>query len=508
MFFSYAQSGKEVAKSHKEFSSILTSDSVKTSAGDFIYFDGLPSTSTVSDAYRFLDLSRASSAFLNGIPMASIQGIKAGHDSIGAYKPSTVCIFSDLMDSASLFLTGNTDTVYASSILDLKRDGPTVVEVPPGVGPGTVNDAYFRFVVDMGVVGPDKGKGGKYLIYHTDHSKMINDNREALEKEYYLAPASPSYINWLILRGFLKDGSPEYSDNLFKTGLKIYPFDKKASPPETDFINGTGKIFNTIHSNDFSFFEEIHDVLSYESSSFLDPEIRGIFNSLGVSKGVDFNPDKKTQKVLSEGIDIGNAIARSLTFRPRDKSVYIYKDRKWFNPFPGGSYKWLVREGDGGRNLDGRAMFFYIATVNTPAMVLKMVGKGSQYGISALDTKGNYLNGGGVYRLTVPANVPVKDFWSVVVYDPQTRSQLVSDSQPYPSLNSKRNNMKENKDGTVDIYFSPTLPQGVSESNWIQTVEDKGWFAVFRLYGPLEPWFEQTWKLNDIEKIEESGKDT
>jgi hypothetical protein len=152
-----------------------------------------------------------------------------------------------------------------------------------------------------------------------------------------------------------------------------------------------------------------------------------------------------------------------------------------------------------GRNLDARTMFFYVATVNTPAMAAKMVGKGSQYAFINTDKDAQYLDGAKNYRLRIPANVPAKDFWSVVLYDPQTRSELQT-SQPFPSKNNKRDKLSANADGSVDLYFGPQAPAG-KEANWTQTVPRKGWFALLRHYGPLEPWFDQTWRPEDIELV-------
>ena len=141
----------------------------------------------------------------------------------------------------------------------------------------------------------------------------------------------------------------------------------------------------------------------------------------------------------------------------------------------------------------------YIATVNTPAMVAKMVGLGSQYAGAMRDSQGDTFDGAKTYKLNIPANVPAKDFWSLVVYDPQTRSELQT-SNPFPSLNNQVNVLEENSDGSVDIYFGPEAPNG-KEKNWIETVPGKSWFVILRLYGPLEPWFEKTWRPGEIELV-------
>ena len=203
--------------------------------------------------------------------------------------------------------------------------------------------------------------------------------------------------------------------------------------------------------------------------------------------------------ILEEAVAVGNATARSIFFKPRDKSAYFYENSCWCTGFVGGDYQWLIDGGEGGRNLDARTLFFYSATVNTPAMAAKMVGVGSQYGFCTVDREGQYLDGSKSYKLHIPANVPAKDFWSVVVYDPQTRSELQT-SQPFPSKNNLKSPLVYNADGSVDLYYGPQAPAG-KEQNWTQTVPGKGWFVLLRLYGPLEPWFDKTWQPGEFELL-------
>jgi hypothetical protein len=155
----------------------------------------------------------------------------------------------------------------------------------------------------------------------------------------------------------------------------------------------------------------------------------------------------------------------------------------------------------GGRNLDARTHFYYFATVNTPAMAWKLIGKGSQYAWGYLDAKGNYLDGKKTYKLNLPKDPPANKFISIVAYDPQTRSELQT-GQPYPSYNNVRDKDKvnANDDGSVDLYFGPKAPAG-KEANWIQTVPGKGWFCLLRLYDPLEAWFDKTWRPGEIELV-------
>ena len=476
---------------------VLTPDSVKTRIGTFNYFDGFPDDETMRKARRQVDLGRGVQTFLNFMPAASLEMLYVGHrDGYGLQTNRDIGLFDDLMSSESLWLTGNTDTVYASAFIDLSQ-GPMVVEVPAGTGPGTVNDAFFRFVIDMGGPGPDKGRGGKYLILGPGQSAPADAS------DYYVA-TTPSLINWVILRGFLDDkGSTETAKNAFKNDLKIYPYVQRANPAPNKYKNLTGLNVNTIHANDFKFYEELDDVIQREPSELFSPELLGMASAIGIQKGKPFNPSREQKVLLTEAVSIGNATARAILFSPQDPKAYIYpgKSGYWQTGFPGGSHEYLVDGGNGGRDMDGRTLFFYLATVNTPAMALELPGVGSQYAFSSRDSSGAYLDGSKTYKLNIPVNPPAQRFWSFVVYDPQTRSMLQSEEMPYPSKNNKRNlEMVKNADGSIDLYFGPEAPAG-QEANWVKTIPGKGWFGIFRLYGPGQEWFDRTWKLGAIEQL-------
>ena len=471
---------------------VMTPDAVESRLGTLKFVDSVPTPETTQKLYDHLDFLRGVETFLTFIPATSLEAMRRGNVELGATRSNQAVIFDKLLDSNPLFLTGNTDTVYCLVALDLEVDGPTVVEIPPGSGPGTVNDAYFRFVEDMGGPGPDKGKGGKYLIVPPGY-------KGALPKQGYFVSRSTSYSNFIVLRGFLVDGSPDASSKMFRTGLKVYPLSKAANPPPMQFINASTKSFNTVHSNDFDFFRELDHVIQKEPIDFIDPELRGLAAAIGIRKGMPFAPDERMKKILTEAVAVGNATARAMSFHERNPLTSIYKNSRWETMFPEVDYKWVNEKG-GGRNLDARTKFFYIATLNTPALLGKLVGVGSRYAYVTLDSSGTSFDGAKNYRLNVPKNVPAKNFWSLVLYDPQTRSELQT-SQPFPSKNDKRDKMVANADGSIDIHIGPKAPAG-KEVNWVQSVPGKGWFALFRVYGPLEPWYdEKAWRLGEIEEV-------
>lgn len=471
---------------------ILTPDKVETRLGTLNFVDGVPTTETTQKVYDHLDFLRGVEVFLNFISAASLEAIRLGNAELGATKSNQAVIFDQLLDSSPLLLTGNTDTVYCLVMLDLETDGPTVVEVPAGSGPGTVDDAFFRFVIDMGSPGPDRGKGGKYLIVPPGY-------KGELPKSGYFVARSPSHVNLLVLRGFLVDGKPDAASKMFRNGLKVYPLGKAANPPKMEFFNGSKVPYNTVHANNFEFYQELDHVIQKEPIDLFDPELRGLAAAIGLRKGKPFAPDERMKKILTDAVAVGNATTRAILFRNRDPRSALFENSQWKSGFIGSDYRWLDVDGVSGRNLDARANFFYAATVNTPAMAAKLVGRGSQYAMSYADSTGNPFDGGKTYRVNIPKNVPAQDFWSVVLYDPQTRSELQT-SQPFPSKNSKRDKLAVNADGSVDLYVGPKAPAG-KEANWIASVPNKGWFAIFRLYGPLEPWFDKTWRPGEIEEV-------
>ncbi len=490
---------------------ILTPDRVDSKIGELTFYDGMPTKETLTKVYDNLDFMRGVDVFLNFIPATSIEGMREGMVSMGVDDYNKVMVLDDLMDAKSLFLTGNASTVYASAIIDLEKNGPTVVEVPAGAGPGTVNDAFFRFVVDMGAPGPDRKKGGMYILLPPDYEgdlvatpNSFKDNSSVKVKiagkmqDVWIAK-SRSYSNWLILRGFLVDEKPDTASKMWREGLKIYPLADALDHKEMEFINGSGKVFNTIHANNFEFYEELDAVIQKEPISFVDPELRGQAAAIGIIKGKEFAPDARMKGILEEAIKVGNASARAIGLSPRDKNAYLYEGKQWYTGFVGKDYRWLDGDGNQGRNMDARTLFFYTATVNTPAMALEIEGVGSNYAFGTRDSKGEILYGDKNYKLHMNADVPAKDFWSIVVYDPQTRSMLQTD-QAYPNKNSQKDKMIYNENGSVDLYFGPTAPEG-KEANWIQTVPGKAWVTLFRTYGPLNSWFDKSWQLNDFELV-------
>ncbi len=470
---------------------LTTPDKVQTSIGELDFFDGVPTKETAQKAQDFLDRARGVDTFLKGIPGASLQELRKGPVPLGVDANGKVAIFDKLMDSHALFLTANTSTLYIFPYINTKEaGGALVVEVPPGML-GAFNDAWFRFVGDVGLAGQDKGKGGKYLVLSPDYKGDI--------PEGYYVIKSKTYSLWLFMRGNVSKGIDVAVKNV-KDHLKIYPLSQKNNPKPCEYISMSGKPFNTIHPNDFQFYEHLNHLIQEESDQMLDPETKGLFASIGIEKGKKFAPDARMKEILTDAVAIANAAARANNYYPRRemKMVYFYKDKptEWVMAYPD---KNVFYNYNGAFNTDARAFFHYTYTAVTPAMATPHEGKGSDYCIAFKASKHEAFDGSKTYKIHIPPKVPVNDFWALTLYDSQTRSMLQTD-QPFPTVGSQDKGFVQNKDGSYDVYFAPVAPKGF-EHNWLQTIPGKSWFVILRMYGPLKPFLDKSWRAGEIEEI-------
>ncbi|HEV2804276.1 MAG TPA: DUF1254 domain-containing protein [Chthoniobacterales bacterium] len=473
--------------------SITTPDSVETRFGTLKFHDGFPDDATVQKVYDNLDFQRGVQAFLTAVPGANLVAMRHALRELGAENGKTILVSETLLDSKALWLTPNTDTVYAVNWIDLKN-GPVVIESPPDAL-GIFDDFWFHYVADLGLVGPDKGKGGKFLFLPPGYKGEVpKDKKDGGE---YFVFKSATFGNWYLSRGFLVDGSPEKRADIIKKNTRIYPLSQAANPPEQKFTNISGVPHNTINANDYGFFEQVNQLVQEEPNEAMDPETMGLLASIGIEKGKPFAPDARMKKILTESAAVGNATARTLLVKPRDKANFYYPDGSWRNPLLIGGYEYLQQPGV--RALDSRTNGFYYYTGSTPAMSMKMIGLGSQYAYTFVDSVGKPLDGAKNYKVHLPPNIPAKNFWSIILYDNQTRSDLQTD-QTYPSLGSQKKDLVINPDKSVDVYFGPTAPAG-REANWLQTIPGKGWNPMLRLYGPLDSWFDKNWRPGEIELV-------
>jgi hypothetical protein len=508
-------------------SSITTPDRVDTRIGTLEFKDGAPTVETAEKVRDALDFTRALNVYNNSFRGASAYAIGKGLQSIGA-EDNTPVIYSDLMDAKSLFLTANADTVYYFAVVNLSK-GPMVVEHPPK-GLGTINDMWFSWIIDVGFPGPDRGEGGKYLIVPPDYDGPLP------EGGFYVARSKTNRVLYAS-RSFLVNNDPKPAAELIKKHLKIYPYTpggvgtsiatalqgtvrlaKNPPVPETKFIEGSGKAYNTIPPGDYSFFEMINENIQQEPATSYDVELAGQLAAIGIVKGKPFNPDARMKKILADAAAVGNAAGRMLNWRytVSHPDWSYYPNSMWGNMLWEGGANFetpppeFTKEGmfkplpaTGARTLDSRTAFYYGYTLDSPGMIMRIPDVGSQYLMGFVDSNSNPYDGGKTYKVTLPKGIPARAFWSFTVYDNQSRSMLDTPqrypragSQSYPSPAAEAS-----ADGSTTIYFAPTQPQGVLRGNWIQTMPGKGWFTILRLYSPLETFFTKEWRPSEIELI-------
>jgi hypothetical protein len=503
--------------------SITTADQVKTRIGMLRFSHGIPTDDAVALVYDNLDRIHAVEAFLNSFQAASLGALRNGLVAADV-RDNDVLLFSGLMDSRSLFLTANCDTLYFISILDLSG-GPIVMDVPAGVL-GVFDDMWFQWISDFGASGPDRGEGGRYLLVPRSYTGALP------EGGFFVCNSNTDHV--LVLgRAFLEQDDPAPAAARVRRDLHIYPFvaggagssvaaflDRRApmtalaAPPPQRFIEGSGLEINTIPPNDATYYELLDSVVQLEPADSLNPELAGQFAALGIRKGKPFRPNARMRKILEEAAAIGNATARTLGLRARDAEGFRYYGDKsaWSNPLFVGGFEFLrppahvTAEGIetfpsfGARALNARTNFFYMATGVSPAMCMQVPGIGSQYLAATADSKGAPLLGAKMYKIRLPPNIPAGLFWSLTLYDNQTRSMLQT-PQRFPRAGSQAfptPAAQPSADGSVEIYIGPTRPESVPPGNWIQTDPHKGWFPILRLYSPLQPFFDKSWRPSEI----------
>ncbi|MFI4875062.1 MAG: DUF1214 domain-containing protein, partial [Blastopirellula sp. JB062] len=293
------------------------------------------------------------------------------------------------------------------------------------------------------------------------------------------------------------------------------PLKPVTDPPATIFHEGSGKVMNTVPPNDWKFYEMLNQVVQREPATSLDPELMGPIAAIGIKKGKPFAPDARMKKIMNEAIVLANATSRTLFTRPRHADWYYYPDSAWYNWLFVTGYEFetpiprITKQGvkpyppTGYRTMDARTTFFYGATGITPAMAMRLTGIGSQYLLALVDAEKHPFDGAKTYRITLPKDVPAEKFWSLTLYDLQTRSMLAT-PQKFPRAGSQRYPSpaaKPNQDGSTTVYFAPAQPEGVARGNWIQTDPEKGWFVILRLYSPLASFFDKSWRPSEIELV-------
>ncbi len=463
---------------------ITQAETVDTRIGKLEFEQGVPTLPTVKNLYDEMDFQRACQLFLWALPIVESGNLQAILEGTTGAQSGDLTFY--VGNEQSVFLTPNATTPYILGYLDLAKTGPVEMVIPVGAIAGSTLDFWQRPLIDLGLTGPDQGKGGTYVF--------VGPGQEApatAAGDFVLR--SPTFGVTLFYR--MLDPDPAKGEALAKR-IRLYPWAQRDNPTATGFLKPDPDQFPKFATmpRGMKFWEQLAAAIEREPVEDRDRFFMAMLKPLGIEKGKPFQPDERQKKILAEGAFVGEAMAKANTFDMRFPDLRYRPDALW-------QYFLILdpmQDLPNYSQLDERAAYFYAALLVTKGMLSKTPGAGQAYLGSFRDKEGHAFDGAKRYRLHVPPNVPAKQFWSVTIYDSDTRS-IVLNEQHRSQLGS-RDDITKNAEGSVDVYFGPTSPKGF-EKNWIQTVPGQAFFVGFRFYAPLEPYFDKSWPLPDIEKV-------
>ena len=432
--------------------------------------------------------SRAIEAIVWAMPLLNFKGFRDGHAAVGVGY-NDIGFHSKVQNWKLQTATPNDTTPYVNFYWNIK-DGPVVVEIPPsadGIGIfGTLMDAWQRPIDDVGAAGRDKGRGGKYVLLPVGYDGPILANAYTYEQR--------TNHGFAILRPIISDSSPETIAKAakFAQAIKVYPLAKADNPPENNYVDIYDKHVEMTPVLDGGVYAELHEILQEEVIEEQNLAMMGLLSRIGIQKGKPFDPDAKAQAIFDAAAP--DALQYMLEQYHRFLNPWMYEGKKWSVLAPPGaietdfSYEFPTHF-----DYHARGALYY-AVISS----VKNYGTATFYLDIAETPDGEWLEGGAKHKLVVPASVPARDFWSVVVYDLETAAWIRD--MPKVGIDSGRPDLVTNDDGSVDVYFGPTAPDG-KEANWIPTAKDRKFFLLFRFYGPETALFDGSFELNDIERI-------
>ncbi|WP_370467995.1 DUF1254 domain-containing protein [Nitrospira sp. KM1] len=471
------------------------------------YSENRPTAETAQALRDEVLFQRATQIYLWALPLLNTLGMKEGSEQAFGSGYKILPVWKRRLDANTLITTPNSDVIYAMGYVDLGADGPLVFEAPPKLQ-GILLDFWQRpipadggkYFGDVGLAGPDKGRGGKFLLLPPGYKGHV-------PKGYYGYRSSTNNV-FIFLRAFYQD-----PDNLTPAvelieRSRIYPLGRKEDAGGMVFPDASGVPVNMLPATDSRAFDQLKRLIDSENRTVADKDWLGMLASIGIVKGEPFSPDAHAREILDRAAKTAYKMSRVIGFQDvvSGRSFLIYPDRRWLNPVadgtpdkPAGPFDlaWK-RTQEGYLDLDMRIWFFTNYYSISPGMMSQIPGKGARYMVAFVDSQGAMLSGGTQYRLRLPPAIPAANFWSVTVYEAENGSGLAN-GRPFPSLGSRDKPMT-NDDGSTDLFLGPTAPEG-RESNWLATVPGKGYFAILRLYGPTGSALDKSWKPGDIESI-------
>jgi len=439
------------------------------------FANGYPTDETVQKLYDERDFQRACQAYLWSLPAVSFTALQRGlTEQLGAANGQIVAILS--YEARRGVLTANATTPYYLGFADLSA-GPLVLEMPARGVQGAINDAWQNQI-------PGAEKPGRYL--------MVAPGQEPpADTAGFVVRRSPTVNVFLGVR--LTDPDPATAKEALSQ-LRMYPYAQRENPPQASILDAGTKAWSGLPPRGMAYWERLDDVVQNEPIEARDLFFHAMLRPLGLEKGKPFKPDARQTRILTDAALVGEAMAKANSADRRFANGRFRPDAHW---------DFALRLDADDPNafwnlLDERASWFYEAVGAGAAMAPKRPGPSSAYLSAYKDKAGQWLDGSRSYRLRVPTDPPIKLFWSVTLYDVDTRALILNEQKI--ADRSSRMDLRKNEDGSVDIYCGPSAPAGF-EKNWIPTVAGKNWFAYFRFYNPTEAYFDRSWPLPDFEPI-------
>lgn len=449
---------------------------------------GYPTPPTSRAARDEADFQRAVTAYRFWYPTVSAEGILNGLREVGIQDSRSFAILA--AGPRHVGFTANSDTPYGVGAFDLAA-GPMVIEMPPGPFIGLVDDQHQGWVLDMGIPGPDGGRGGKHLVLPPGHAEPIPDG--------YHVGRSVSLKAFAAVRALPADGNAQAALDAMRR-IRIYPLATAENPRLTDFVDVSERRMDGTclrWEDNLQFWEILHRVLHAETLVPQFLPMYGLLSAVGIEKGKPFAPDARMRAILTRAARTGRDQMLVAAFDSDRPDRFNWPDRKWeWASLVPGSAQF---ETPAGIDLEARDRWFAQAIVTSPAMFRRNAGAGSLYWLGARDVTGAFLDGGRHYKLAIPQPVPAGLFWSVTIYDSQTRSQ-VQTSQDKAALRSLFELKGFTGPSSLDLHFGPTQPAN-TQNRWLRTAPGRGWFAYIRIYGPQQAAFDRSWKPGDLERV-------
>jgi hypothetical protein len=468
-----------------EQSDLIGTQQLSTPFGPMAIDNTFPTDETIDRLYEVRDVQRAVELYMWALPIVQFQAWKEGQE--GTFGEGYT-IYTTFKENAGI-ITSNATTPYIMGWPNLGETGPMVIDMPEGLYASAILDWWEYPVCDMGLTGPDKGEGGKYIIVGpAEDPKRYEDRADFV----FQSRTNKLFIGFRVLEA----GEAAILDFMGK--IKVYPLASDPTVPRFAY-----KLDKEWYGNPplgLDYFEMLHRAIQGEPVRNRDKAFMGWLQNFGIEDGKPFEPNERQARILAQGANMGELLARANAMEPYFAEPY-WEGTQWYRliDFP------IEQEDEVRYYLDERAAWFYEAVTTTKGMKTETVGIGQVYLSTKRDKDGDFLKGGDHYRLRIPADAPFEQFWSLTPYSEHTRGLIRSGITEFIDANrdSRDKRLKYNQDGSVDLYFGPDASKVPADrkANWMKTNPGEGWFPYFRLYAPKGAFFDKSWKMGDIERL-------